>query len=112
MSVDQPHVIDVVTKNRQGDIVLTISDHLDWNNTQKHLQLLQEKINTYLAFLDSGEIYNNYPDAKGHPVEIEIMFHYPPSQEARLFLEKVKPIVENSGYRLRFEQFSATPFTI
>jgi hypothetical protein len=112
MSIDQPQVIDVVSKNKQGNIVLTISDHLDWKNAQEHLGLLQEKINTYLTFLDSGEIYNNYPDAKGYRIEIEIMFHYPLNPEARLFLAKVKPIVEESGYGFRFEQFSVTPFTI
>ena len=112
MSVDQPEVIDVVSKDKKGSIVLTISDHLDWNNTQEHLLALQEKINTYLTFLDSGEVYKKYPDAKGRPAEIEIMFHYPPNLQANQFLAKVKPIVENSGYGFRFEQFSSTPFSI
>jgi len=112
MSVDQSQVIDVVSKDKKGSIVLSISDHLDWDNTKEHLQVLQEKINTYLAFLDSGEVYEKYPDAKGRPIEIEVMFHYQPNPEARSFLAKVKPIVEGSGYGFRFEQFSATPFTV
>jgi hypothetical protein len=112
MSVDQSQVIDVVSKNKKGTIVLSISDHLDWDETEKHLRVLQEKINTYLVFLDSGEVYRKYPEAKGCPIEIEVMFHYRPSPEARFFLAKVKPIVESSGYGFRFEQFSTTPFTI
>jgi hypothetical protein len=112
MSVDQSEVIDIVSKDKEGSIVLSISDHLDWENTGEHLRLLQEKINTYLRFLDSGEVYEKYPDARGRPIQIEVMFHYPPSIEARSFLAKVKPIVEDFGYGFRFEQFSATPFTI
>ncbi len=63
MSVDQTQVIDVVSKDPKGTIVLSISDHLDWDNTKQHLLILQEKINTYLNFVDSGEICEKYPDA-------------------------------------------------
>jgi Family of unknown function (DUF6572) len=112
MSVDQSQVIDIVSKDRKGSLVLSISDHLDWENTKEHLHLLQEKINTYLRFLDSGEVFEKYPDSRGRPIEIEIIFHYQPTMEARSFLAKVKPIVEGSGYGFRFEYFSATPFTI
>jgi|SRR5579864_5033654 len=112
MSVDQTQVIDVVSKDSKGTVVLSISDHLNWDNVKQHLLILQEKINTYLNFVESGEIYEKYPDTKGRPIEIEVRFHYEPSMEARAFLAKVKPIVENSGYSFRFEQLSATPFTI
>jgi hypothetical protein len=112
MSVEQPNVIDVVSRDKNGRIVLSISDHLDWENTREHLVILQEKINAYLNFVDSGQVYEMYPEARGSPIEIEIKFHYQPDIEGRAFLTKVRPIVENSGYSFRFELFSATPFTI
>ncbi len=112
MSVDQTQVIDVVSKGKDGTIVLSISDHLDWKNTKQHLMILQEKINTYLSFVDSGEIYEKYPEAKGHAIQIDVRFHYQPSMEGCAFLAKVKPIVEESGYSFRFELLSGTPFTI
>jgi hypothetical protein len=112
VSVDQRDVIDIISRDKNGDVVLTISDHLNWDNTKEHLSILEDKINTYLIFLDSGEIYKNYPRIEGHKVQIQIMFHYQPTAEACLFLAKVRPIVEGSGYGFRFEQFSATPFTI
>jgi len=112
MSIDEAHVIDIVSKNKNGCIVLTISDHLNWEKTKEHLLLLQEKINTYLIFVESGEVYEKYPEAKGCPLEIEVMFHYQPNPEAYSFLAKVRAIVETAGYSFRFEQFSATPFPI
>jgi hypothetical protein len=112
MSVDQPQLIDIVSKDKKGRIVLTISDHLDWEKTKEHLLVLGEKINTYLTFLESGELYEKYPEAKNCPVEIEVMFHYQPNPEAYSFLAAVKSIVENAGYGFRLEQFSATPFPI
>jgi hypothetical protein len=62
--------------------------------------------------LDSGEIYEKYPDAKGQPIKIEVMFHYQLNPEAYSFLAKVQSIVEDAGYGFRFEQFSVTPFPI
>jgi hypothetical protein len=112
MSVDQRDVIDIISRDKKGEIVLTISDHLNWKTTSEHLSILQEKINTYLTFLESGEIYESYPDAKGHRIWIEIMFHCQPSPAALSFLSKVKPIVENAGFGFRFELFSATPFQV
>ncbi|WP_407059149.1 DUF6572 domain-containing protein [Ralstonia syzygii subsp. celebesensis] len=34
-------------------------------NSEEHLLLLQEKINCYLRFIESGEIYNSFPSAEG-----------------------------------------------
>jgi hypothetical protein len=112
MSVDQVSVIDIVSKDKEGQIVLTISDHLDWNNTREHLFMLQEKINTYLGFIESGELYEKYPEAKGRQIRIDIKFHYQPTLEASAFLDKIKPIVEAGGNGFSFELFSATPFPI
>lgn len=108
MAVDQPKTIDIVSKDNDG-FVLTICDHLDWNNTQEHLTILQDKINTYLAFLESGEIYENYPDAKGRPLQIEIMFNYRPNLEADAFLLKVKLIIEDAGFTFRFDRLLPLP---
>ena len=104
MAVDQTKVIDIVSKDQTGNFVLTICDHLDWHDTTEHLLVLQEKINAYLAFLDSGEIYEKYPDARGHEKEIEAMFVRAPNSEALLFLSSAKSIVEEAGYSFRYDR--------
>jgi len=35
MAVDQSKVIDIVSKDKTGDFVLTICDHFDWHDTKK-----------------------------------------------------------------------------
>lgn len=42
-----------------------ISDHLDWDDELEHIHALQEKINAYLRFVESGEILGKYPQAAG-----------------------------------------------
>lgn len=70
MSVDQINVVDFIgVDNSTGHVVLTITDHIEWiDGDSEHLLLLQEKLNTYLSFVESGEILETYPDAKDRPV--------------------------------------------
>jgi hypothetical protein len=69
VSVEQTDVVDLLGIDREtGHVVLTISDHLDWSDSVGHQTILQKKLNTYLAFVESGEILGQYPDAKDRPV--------------------------------------------
>jgi hypothetical protein len=68
MSVDQKDVVDALSRSHDGsEVTLTISDHLDWSQPLEHVFTLQEKINSYLAFIESGQVLETFPDAKGKP---------------------------------------------
>ena len=56
MSVVDSTVVDgiALTEDKNG-IVLLITDHLDWSEEYQHLMTLQEKINTYLGFLEEKQ---------------------------------------------------------
>ena len=96
MSVNQTDTIDVIVTSPDGKVVLTISDHHSWDETW-HLQLLQDKINAYLQFIESGQISDNYPNAAGRELIIETVMKYEPNQEGISFLEKAKQIVTKAG---------------
>jgi hypothetical protein len=66
VSVEQTDVVDIVGIDREtGRVVLTVSDHLDWSDSVGHqIILLQKKLNRYLTFVESGEILEQYPNAK------------------------------------------------
>jgi hypothetical protein len=92
MSVEQPNVIDFISTDDNSDTVfLTISDHLDWDDDiHEHLLLLQEKINSYLKFVETGEIESEYPKAKGKKRRIRIALKFEPDEHGMRFLESVK----------------------
>lgn len=107
MSIEQLDVIDIVsTDTRTGHVVLTISDHLDWSNSVDHQTKLQAKFNRYLAFVESGEILTHYPNAKGRPIAIKVVFKYRPDPEASGFLARAKKVIESAGFTLRHEIFA------
>ena len=85
MSVDEPDKIDfLVTDSEKTHVLLIIADHLDWKEFDEgfHFQLLQDKINAYLHFVEDGELVKVRPDLKGRPVTIQVDAKYPPSNKA------------------------------
>jgi hypothetical protein len=107
MSVDQVDVIDVISVDKgTGKAVLTISDHLDWSDTFEHQIVLQKKFNAYLAFVESGEVFEQYPDAKGRQIVFEVVFMFKPDAEGNLFLGRARQVIESAGFALRHRLFA------
>src|SRR6185503_10559319 len=99
MAIDDLDKIDLlVTDKEKTHVDLIITDHLDWEEDQgEHLQLLQDKLNLYLAFVEDGELAEKRPDLKGLPVTILISAKYPPSAEAAKFYQLAGPLVAEAG---------------
>jgi len=108
MSVDETNKIDRTAWDKDKTRVwLVISDHLDWKAEEgEHLLLLQEKINTYLHFIESGKLVETLPWADGLPVTIRIYGKFPLSREAARFLDLVKQKLETIGVSIEFKIFS------
>ena len=104
MSVDQTDTIDFATIDKaSGDLWLTISDHLPWDeNEGNHLVLLQNKLNAYLRFIESGEVLKKVPAAEGRGIVINLVGKFPLSQKADSFFGKARAAIEGAGFRLQF----------
>lgn len=64
MALDKTHVVDAAGVEKDtGCVVLTIADDWSWDDQKKHLLALQEKLNAYFNFIESGEMLESYPDA-------------------------------------------------
>ena len=111
MSIEQTDVVDIISTDRfTGSVILTISDHLDWSDSTAHQLLLQTKLNRYLAFVESGEILQSYPNATGKQITLNVVFRFPPDDAGRAFLAKVRPIIEAAGFSLRDEVSTGASF--
>ena len=89
MSLDNPEKVDAIGKlNDENTIILSIIDSWNWDNYKKHLHALQDKINGYFEFVESGQIYMDYPDAFGKNLRIEIISRYPIPNAGVDFLAK------------------------
>ena len=91
MAVSDKDKIDSIgTDSGFGNIILTIDDDLSWRNEYDHLNILQDKINSYLEFIDNGELYKNYPDAEGKRIEILINFKNGITPKCEAYLNRIR----------------------
>ena len=102
MSVENKEVIDFISITPSNKVVLTISDHLKWDDKEDHLLILQDKINAYLEIIEDGQIYEVYPDAIGKSFLIQVAMKYKPNKNAIQFLENVREFLEDNDYEFNF----------
>jgi hypothetical protein len=103
MAVDNTNVVDFIsTKDDTNEVYLTISDHLDWSSVMDHLLLLQEKINAYLGFIESGDLYTQYPLAYGKQIVINVVGKYDLTEEAIEFYAEASVVALELNTMLRF----------
>jgi CRP-like cAMP-binding protein len=104
VSIEQPNVVDgIATDPVTGEVVLLLSDHLAWDDSEpEHLMLLQEKVNTYLRFIESGELVEHYPNALGRRAVIEVVCLHTPGDQARRFFAAAGDVITDAGFALRY----------
>jgi hypothetical protein len=106
MSINQSNIIDVIGTTLDNKVVLTISDHHSWQESW-HLQLLQDKINSYLQFIEGGQLLEHYPNARDKEVIIETIMKYEPTKDAISFLERAKEIIATAGIGFQWRVLTA-----
>ena len=106
-TIRDTRVVDWISIEKStGTIELTVFDDLDWSNEQEHLVLLQDKLNTYLAFIESGELVERLNHEFGHsvtssvPVEVSIVARYEATPKARKFLDAATQALKDAGFSL------------
>lgn len=108
MTIDKTKTVDAIyIDSKTGDVVLTITDHLNWtDDADNHQFLLQEKLNAYLSYIESGEMIESYPAAKGKPVLIDVVCKYPLSKVAEYFYSQVTSVIEDAGFKIQYRFLS------
>ena len=83
---------------------LLLVDPVGWEEEIEavHLEILQEKINNYIHFLESKQYVERYGDKFDKKV-IHITFQYSPSDNGLAFLAAVQKVLQNSDMSLKVE---------
>jgi hypothetical protein len=105
MSVEDRNKIDIIFLEEENHrVVLVITDHLNWKEDMdegEHLLLLQNKINAYLYFIESGQMVQNTPEWKDIPVVIQVDAMHVPTENAARFYRLIGEIVSDAGSSLQ-----------
>src|SRR5262245_45712086 len=87
---DSSTVDELGIDKETSEDVLTISDHLDWNDESGHLLALENKINAYLSFIENGQLVESSPDGLERQAKILLIHKFQPTDRAVQILEKLK----------------------
>ncbi len=84
------------------EVVLKITDDYNWgDNDRSHLADIIKILKTHLGKFISGEIYDDYPNAKGKNRIVEIVGKHAQNDETR----KIFSLLEKShSFSIRFTQ--------
>ena len=106
MSIENLDIIDFISNDVSGNVVLTISDHLVWDEENEHIFLLQQKFNAYLEFIESDQIDKSVYNIEEKSIVIRLYCKYSPNKEGAWFLDRVEKILNNSGYKFQLKQLN------
>ena len=107
MSVIDRKIVDCASTDKERTrVTLTISDHLEWTPDNEHLLILQEKINDYLLFIESGELLESYPDAIGLPVNIDVVCQHLPNPDGVKFMALVANTLREANVNFTYRIFN------
>ena len=99
-------------KPTELDAIGTVDNHLElllvdpvgWEEEIEavHLEMLQEKLNNYIYFLESKQYVARYGDSFNKKV-IHITFQYSPSNNGLAFLAAAQKVLQNTDMSLKIE---------
>jgi hypothetical protein len=106
MALDRPEIVDAVgIENDTGFVVLTIADQWDWEDEREHLLALQAKLNAYFNFIESGQIWKNYPEAAGRRLVIDVVGRFAIPQIGNDLLNRASDACANLGVFIRTRRY-------
>ena len=100
--IDKKTIDSIAVTNDDEGVILLITDHLEWKDEYNHLVILQEKINAYISFLESGQYKDIYRNKEFQYGVIEIHFKYNPTEKAKQFLNTVQNQISEIGLIIQY----------
>ncbi len=109
MGLEDPNKLDAIgTDKLTGELVLTIVDSWEWESEQqalyRHLMALREKFNAYLAFIQSGQLREMYPNSTGQRIRIDLLTRFALPEIAKRFLNNVASVAAHVDVTIRLQE--------
>jgi len=92
------NTIDLVTHDPATDelVVIMIEDRA-WAADPGQLDQLLKKINTYLHFVEDGDLVQHFPQAAGKPVRLQLDCNEPPTGAVQQFIKEAQQVLLSRG---------------
>jgi len=102
MSIEDINKVDGIAVSEDGkELFLLITDHMSWKNEYEHLIKLQDKVNSYISYLESEQYKELYPDKQFLAYCIEIHFKYSITENCSKFIQVVNNQLSESSIKIK-----------
>jgi hypothetical protein len=100
MAVESSNLIDAIgTDVHTDEVVLSLVDANEWGD-RAHLSALQDKLNSYFTFIETGQLLEEYPKAQGRAIRIDVVCRFEPDNSALDFLANARAVASNANWAL------------
>jgi hypothetical protein len=90
MTIANHRIVDLVSADPlTGMVFLSLVEEREWGGDGELLPDLQAKLNTYLEYVQGGQLVEDYPDLRGHPVTFRLHYFHEPTAREREFIRIV-----------------------
>lgn len=94
LNIENTDTIDGLAYEQDtSSLILLLADGMDWSDTNRHLLLLQEKLNAYIWYIDSRQYEEKYPNVKR--IELRVSFLFEEPEICHKLLERAKQVFMN-----------------
>lgn len=108
--IHNPDVIDALGYDPKSDVfVLAMFETRAWDGSIQRVTELQNKIDAYLQYIDSGQLWEAQPDAVGKRVRLELRCLYPPDEGIRRFTSDAAEFLRPRGIDFLVKLSGAAP---
>ena len=110
MSILDTDIVDYIYLEDESEVpVLVVSDPLTWRppEDERHLDVLREKLNTQIAFVETGQIRAIYPPYAGGLVRVEVIGKCPLTEAASQFYGLAQRVMNHANMELCFQLWDA-----
>jgi hypothetical protein len=105
VALEDSDTVDLITESGEGEIVLVMSEVRPWDGSRERLEQLAAKVETYLAFVESGQLVEQHPEAEGRPLHIRLDTLERPDAEAANALTQIERMLAERSIRFVVEPY-------
>jgi hypothetical protein len=98
--VGNPKVVDLIAfDSDRGEVVLSMLEERRWGSVPDQIKQIEDKFNSYLAYVLAGHLEREYPQYAGVPVVFQLDCAQAPGSQESAFLAAVANFAAEENIR-------------
>ena len=95
--VHNPRVVDLIRPAEGGGVELLMLEPRPWGADPRQLAQLEEKLNAYLGYVQTGSLARDYPSYAGAAVRFRLECAAPPDADAARMITAIRDFCAADG---------------